>query len=156
MKLKLMPTLTRVLTFAQSGGTALKHGSIAAIAATAITMTPVMVKAQTIPFAELFPILSGVELTVQQKLQLAELGTQTLDAAEKIVTVDQREQFRKSLAEGKGFGEALAAMKITSEQQTQLQGLFRSAQTQLVSNLTPAQRQKILENMRSILQLPPT
>jgi hypothetical protein len=60
------------------------------------------------------------------------------------------------LAEGKGFVEALAATNISPEQQTQLQGVFRSTQTQLVSTFTPIQRQKILENVRSILQLPPT
>jgi Spy/CpxP family protein refolding chaperone len=95
-------------------------------------------------------------MTTQQKIQLAELSSQTLNQAEKIVTSQQRDQFRKALADGKGFGEALAAMDITSDQQTQLKTLFSSTQTQLISLLTPAQRQQILENMRSILQLAPT
>jgi hypothetical protein len=147
MKIKFMSVLA---------GTFAKSSAIAAIAAATIAVTPVVVKAQTVPITELFPILSGVELTVQQKIQLVELGSQTQTEFEKIVTPEQRSQFQKALAEGKGFVEALGAMNISSEQQTQLQEVFRSTQTQLVSTFTPTQRQKILENVRSILQLPPT
>jgi Spy/CpxP family protein refolding chaperone len=153
VKIKFMPVLARAFSLAQSGATAAKRGAIAAIAATAITMTPVMVKAQGVPFAEIFPLLSGIELTAQQKIQLADLGSQALTQMEQIVTQEQRNQFRTALADGKGFGAALAAMNITSQQQTQLQGVFRSAQTQLISTLTPTQRQQILQNMRTLLQL---
>src|ERR687886_111909 len=133
MKLKFMSVLARAFAFAKPGATAVKQGAIAAIAAATLTMMPAVVKAQTAPLTEIFPILSGVELTTQQKIQLAELGSQTQAQFEKIVTPQQRDQFRASLAQGKGFIEALAAMNITPDQQTQLQGVFRSAQTQLVS-----------------------
>ncbi len=156
MQLTVKSVFTKALALAQAGTTAAKQGAIAALAATAIIIAPITVKAQNVPFADLFPILSGVEMTTQQKIQLAELSSQTLNQAEKIVTSQQRDQFRKALADGKGFGEALAAMDITSDQQTQLKTLFSSTQTQLISLLTPAQRQQILENMRSILQLAPT
>lgn len=155
MELTVKSVFTKALALAQSSATVAKQGAIAALAATAIIMTPVTVKAQSVPFGDLFPILSGIEMTTQQKIQLAELGSQTLNDAEKIVTSQQRDQFRKALADGKGLGEALAAMNITADQQTQLKTLFRSAQTQLISLLTPAQRQQILENMRSILQVAP-
>lgn len=153
MKLKFMSVLSRAFSLTRSGATVVKQGAIALFAATAISLTPVVVKAQT-PLTGLFPFLSGVELTAQQKIQLADLGSQALAQVEKIVSPQQREQFRTALAQGKGFGEALGAMNITSAQQTQLQGVFSSAQTQLISTLTTAQRQKILENMRSLLQLP--
>jgi hypothetical protein len=37
-----------------------------------------------------------------------------------------------------------------------MQGVFNSAQQQLISTLTPAQRQKVLDNMRMMMQLPAT
>lgn len=149
MKLNVKPVIAKVLGFAQSS-------AIAAITAATITMTPIAVKAQTPSLTDFLPILSGIELTTQQKIQLAELATQTQTQFEKIVTQDQRTQFQTTLGQGGGFGAAIAAMKITPDQQTQLKDLFRSAQTQFVSNLTPAQRQQILENFRSLLQLGPT
>lgn len=147
MKLKLKSVVSVVLAVAQSS-------AIAAMAATAITLTPVAAKAQTVnPLTEIFPVLSGVDLTTQQKIQLAELASNFQTEMGKIVTSDQQNQFRTALGQGKGFGEALAAMNITPDQQKQLQGVFVSIRTQLVSTFTPTQRQKIMENVRSLLQL---
>ena len=156
MILKFMPVLARVFALAQPGATAAKQGAIAAIAATTIAMTPVVAKAQIPLLTELFPVLSGVELTTQQKIQLAELASNTQTQIEKIVTADQRNQFRTALGQGKGFGEAMEAMNVTPDQQRQIQGVFVSTRTQLISTFTPPQRQKILDNVRSLLQLPPT
>ena len=146
MKIKLKSVLAGVLALAQSS-------AIAAIAATAITTTPAPAQAQIAPITELFPVLSGVELTTQQKITLAELASSVQTQFEQIITADQRKQFQAALGQGKGFGEALAATNITPDQQKQLQGVFVSVRTQLVSTFTPAQRQKILENVRSLLQL---
>lgn len=147
MKIKLKSVLAGVLALGQSS-------AIAALAATAITLTPVAVKAQGVnPITEIFPVLTGVDLTAAQKIQLAELGSNVQTEIGKIVSPEQRKQFQTSLGEGKGFTEALAAMNITPDQQKQMQGMFVSIRTQLVSTFTPAQRQKILENMRSLLQL---
>lgn len=147
MKLKLKSVVAGVLAVAQSS-------AVAAIAATTITLTPVAAKAQTVnPLTEIFPVLSGVDLTTQQKIQLADLASSFQTEMGKIVTSDQQNQFRTVLGQGKGFGEALAAMNITPDQQKQLQGVFVSIRTQLVSTFTPVQRQKILENVRSLLQL---
>ncbi len=155
MKLKFTPILGRAIALVQPSATAVKRGAIAAITAATLSMTPIAVKAQTAPLTELFPILSGIQLTTQQKIQLVELGSQTQTQIENIVTPEQRNRFRAALAQNKGFVEALGAMNITPQQQTQLQGVFRSTQTQLVSVFTPTQRQRILENVRSLLQLPP-
>jgi hypothetical protein len=147
MKLKLIERLARALG---------NFGAIAAISTAAIVMTPVVVKAQTpaiAGLAELFPVLSGVELTAQQKIQLAELATDTQTQLDQIVTTDQREKFRSTLAAGKGFSEALAAMNVTPAQQSQMQSVFLSTRTKLVSTFTQEQRQKILDNVRSLLML---
>lgn len=156
MILKFMPTLARVFALAQPGVTAAKQGAIAAIAATTIVMTPVVVKAQVPFLSELFPVLSGVDLTTQQKIQLADLASNTQTQIEKIVSPDQRNQFQTALKQGKGFDEALAAMNITPDQQRQIQGVLTSTRTQLISTFTPVQRQKILDNVRSLLQVPAT
>ncbi|HEY9603089.1 MAG TPA: hypothetical protein V6C85_15855 [Allocoleopsis sp.] len=155
MKLKLIPGLVRALG---------SFSAIAAMSTAAMVMTPVIVKAQSPSDAassfsavtQLFPILSGVELTAQQKIQLAELATDAQSQLEQIVTPDQRDKFRSTLASGKGFGEAFAAMNITPDQQSKVQNLMLSTRSKLVSTFTQEQRQKILENVRSILMLGPT
>lgn len=148
MKLNFMPVITRGFSVA-------KFGATAALAAATITMTPLAAKAD-VSLSSLFPMLSGIELTAQQKIQLADLGSSAVAQLDKIITADQQTQFRKALADNKGFGEALAAMNITADQQNQMQGVFSSAQKQLISSLTPAQRMKVLENMRMMMQLPAT
>lgn len=148
MKLNFMPVLSRGFTVA-------KFGATAALAATTIAMTPVAAKAE-VSLTGLFPMLSGIELTAQQKIQLADLGSSAFAQFDKIITADQKAQFRKALADNKDLGQALAEMKITTDQQNQMQGVFSSAQKQLISTLTPAQRQKVLDNMRTMLQLPAT
>jgi Spy/CpxP family protein refolding chaperone len=147
MKIKLKSVVAGILALGQSS-------AIAAIAATAITLTPVAAQAQGVnPITEIFPVLTGVDLTAAQKIQLAELGSSVQTEIGKIVSPEQRKQFQASLGQGKGFAEALAAMNITADQQKQMQTMFVSVRTQLVSTFTPAQRQKILENVRSLLQL---
>ncbi len=155
MTLKLKPVLVKAFTLVQSRASTLKHGALAAIAATAISLTPTAAKAQLPLVTEIFPFLSGIELTSQQKIQLADLGSQALSQFEQIVTADQRTQFRTALGQGKSLAEALTVMNITPQQQTQLQGAFRTATQQLISTLTPAQRQKILQNMQTLLQVSP-
>lgn len=152
MKLKLVAGLVRALG---------SFGAIAAMSTAAIVMTPVVVKAQSpvgsfSALTQLLPILSGVELTAQQKIQLAELATDTQSQLEQIVTPDQRDKFRAALSSGKGFDEAFAAMSITPDQQSKVQTLMLSTRSKLVSTFTQEQRQKILENVRSILMLGPT
>lgn len=118
MKLKLKSVVAGVLAVAQSA-------TVAAIAATTVTIMPVTAQAQTVnPLTEMFPVLSGIDLTTQQKIQLAELASSFQTEMGKIVTSDQQGKFRTALGEGKGFGEALAAMNITPDQQKQLQGVF--------------------------------
>jgi Spy/CpxP family protein refolding chaperone len=147
MKMKLKSVLAGVLTLGQAS-------AIAALTATAITLTPVAAKAQSVnPITEIFPVLTGVDLTTAQKIQLADLGSSIQTEIGKIVSPEQRKQFQTSLGEGKGFAEALATMNITPDQQKQMQAMFVSVRTQVVSTFTPVQRQKILENMKSLLQL---
>jgi hypothetical protein len=148
MKLNFMPVLSR-------GFTSAKFAVTAALAATTIAMVPLAVKAQTpVSVSSVFPLLSGIQLTAQQQIDLADLGASTVAQFDKIISPDQKAQFRKALADNKEFGEALAAMKITDDQQKQMQGVFSSAQQKLISTLTPAQRQKVLDNMRAMMQLP--
>jgi hypothetical protein len=146
MKLKLKSVLVGVLALVQSG-------AIAAIATTTIVMTPVAAKAQTASFTDVFPILSGVELTTQQKIQLIELASNVQSQIGQIVTPEQQNRFRTALGQGQGFAEAIAAMNITPDQQTRLQGVLTTVRPQIVSTFTQTQRQKILENVRSLLQL---
>lgn len=148
MKLNFMPVLSRGFTVA-------KFGATAALAAATIAMTPVAAKAE-VSLTSLFPMLSGIELTAQQQIAIADLGSSAVAQLDKIITADQQTQFRKALADNKPFSQALSAMKITTDQQNQMQGVFSSAQKQLISTLTPAQRQKVLDNMRVMLQLPTT
>jgi periplasmic protein CpxP/Spy len=146
MKIQLKSVLAGVLALAQAS-------AIIAISATTITTTSAPAQAQLATLNELFPVLTGVDLTTQQKITLAELASSVQTQFEKIITPEQRKQFQAALGQGKGFGEALAATNITPDQQKQLQGVFLSVRTQLVTTFTPAQKQKILDNVKSLLQL---
>jgi hypothetical protein len=57
------------------------------------------------------------------------------------------------LGQGQGFAEAIAAMNITPDQQTRLQGVLTTLRPQIVSIFTQTQRQEILDNVRLLLQL---
>lgn len=138
---------------------------LASAIALSIAAMPVAVKAQSAPATtpssssvaplvnQLFPLLNGVQLTLEQRAQLAVLGADALSKAQAVVTPAQLTSFRQALAQGKDFPEALAAMNVSLAQVNQLGGIFLSVQQQVITSLTPAQKQQILTNVRSLLRI---
>lgn len=110
-----------------------------------LTSMPVRAELQT-P-TQLFPALSGVELTGEQETQIDEIADQTLSEVEDILTTEQRDQFNAALDQGEDVRSAIASINPSPEQRTQLRTVFQSARTQLADTITPEQREQILQNM---------
>lgn len=90
----------------------------------------------------------GVELTQQQKSQMNEIRRDTRARIEKLLTPQQREQFKAAVQSRQGGQTAFAAMKLSPEQQNQLQGILQSAQSRAEAILTPEQRQQLQRNFQ--------
>ena len=126
--------------------TPLLAGAIAII----VTVIPGIAQAQTVNLpTELFPVLSGVELTQQQQEQLSQIRLSTRSQLENILTTDQHEQLITNLEQGEGLLAAFSAMNLSADQQSQLRKVFQSTRSQLRSIITPEQRNQILSNLRS-------
>lgn len=101
--------------------------------------------------AEIFPILSGVELTEQQQSQIGQIRVEVRSQIQGILREEQRNRFKASLEQGEGIRKAIAAMNLTPEQATQLRQVFQSARSQYTSILTQEQKQKLRQNIRTLL-----
>ncbi len=96
---------------------------------------------------QLFPALSGVELTPDQETQIDQIADQTFSEVEDILTTEQRDQFNAAIDQGEDVRSAIASINPSPEQRTQLRTVFQSARTQLADTITPEQREQILQNM---------
>jgi Spy/CpxP family protein refolding chaperone len=95
------------------------------------------------------PIMAGVELTQPQEAQLTQIRLQTRQQIQKLLPVEQRNQFKVAMEQGKGLRQAIAAMNLSPDQQTQLRSIFQSARKQMAGVLTPQQKQRLMQNLRS-------
>lgn len=132
------------------------------VIALAVTAAPLAVKAQ--PNQPNQPAsqqpqnsleFAGVELTEQQKQQLGKIRRNTRAQIEKILTPQQREQFKVVVQSRQGREAAFTAMKLSPEQQTQLRGILQAAQSQAQAVLTPKQRQQIQQYIQERRQSAP-
>jgi len=112
-------------------------------------LTTMIAHAQSNAPNQQFPILSGIELTQEQKTQLAQLRQETRASIEKILTQEQRNQFITALEQGQDFKSAIAAMNLSPEQKTQLRSVFQSAQAKFANTITPEQRRQLFQNVGS-------
>jgi hypothetical protein len=113
-------------------------------------LTTMVALAQSHTPIQLFPALSGIQLTQEQQTQLAELRNQTRTSVENILTAEQRNQFLAALEQGQDFRSAITSLNLSPEQKTQLRGVFQSAQAQLANTITPEQRRQFLQNITSL------
>jgi len=102
--------------------------------------------------ADLFPALSGLELTEQQHSQLNTLRQQTRSDIEAILTAEQEESLRTAWTERDGLRKAIANLNLTAQQRDQLRQVFQSARTEFSSILTPEQQQQLRQNLRDLVQ----
>jgi Spy/CpxP family protein refolding chaperone len=135
MKLKLMPVLAGVI-------------------ALTVTAAPLAVKAEPNQLNQPLPKQAQnrrgaeVELTQQQKDKLVQIRSDTRAQIEKILTPQQREQFKAAMQSPQGRQAAFAAMNLSPKQQTELREVMQSAQTRVEAILTPEQRQQIQQSIQ--------
>ena len=140
MKLKLMPML------------------VGAIALT-LAATPLAVKAQANTSGQLL-IAEGqrqgrweaLNLTQEQKDQMAQIRQQTRSQIEALLTQEQRDQFKAAMESNQGRREALKAMNLSDAQKTQMRAIKESAKSKMEAILTQEQRQQLQQRRQSWLQ----
>ena len=94
------------------------------------------------------PRLAGVEITQQQQNQLDEIRRDTRAQIEKILTPEQRQQFKAAIESRQGERSPFAGINLSEDQKTKLQGIVQSAQYRAEAILTPEQRQQIQRNFQ--------
>ncbi len=139
MKLKLMPML------------------VGAIALT-LAATPLAVKAQANTSGQML-ISEGqkqgrwaaLNLTQEQRDQMAQIRQQTRSQIEALLTPEQRDKFKAAMESKQGRRAAIAAMNLSDAQKTQMRAIKESAKSKIDAILTQEQRQQ-LQQMRQTRQ----
>lgn len=115
-----------------------------------VPVTASQVRAEATSLTQLFPALSGVELTPQQQSELQSLSNQTLPKVRKLLTPEQQAQFNKFLAEGKGVRGAVLSLNLSNRQRLQISNLLQPLKSRVSSILTPAQQQQVQRNIQNM------
>ncbi len=99
-----------------------------------------------------FPGFQKLELTEQQKGLLEKLEKEVLPQIESVLTPEQREQFKTSVAEGTSLRKAFKSLVLTPAQKAKLGTLFKSLPTKdAFVTLTPEQKKQLFLKKRSCL-----
>lgn len=114
--------------------------------------TSTVAQAQTSQLTQLFPVLSGIELTQAQTTQLQQLTQDTFLKIQAVLTEEQKIQFQAGLEEGKPVRVTLSSLNLSTQQQKQLRGIFQSSKSQIRKTLTAQQQRQIMQNFWSLQQ----
>jgi hypothetical protein len=123
---------------------------MAIIPIAAVPITASVARAETTSLTQLFPVLTGVQLTPQQQSELRNLSDQTLPKVRKLLTPEQQAQFNKFLAEGKGVRGAVLSLNLSIRQKRQISNLLQPLKSKVSTILTPAQQQQVQRNMQTM------
>jgi hypothetical protein len=107
-------------------------------------------RAETTSLTQLFPALTGVQLTPKQQSELQSLSEQTLPKIRKLLTPEQQAQFNKFLAEGKGVRSAVLSLNLSNRQRMQIYSLLQPLKSKVSTILTPAQQQQVQRNLEAM------
>jgi hypothetical protein len=118
----------------------------------ATPFTSTVAQAQTSQLTQLFPVLSGIELTQAQTTQLQQLTQDTFLKIQAVLTEEQKIQFQAGLQEGKPVRVTLSSLNLSTQQQKQLRGIFQSSKSQIRKTLTAQQQRQIMQNFWSLQQ----
>lgn len=105
--------------------------------------------AQAQPARQLYPMLTGLELTQPQQAQLQVMANQTRSQIEQILRPEQRTALQTALSQGQPLPQAISSMNLTNEQTAQLRQVLQAARQQAASILTPEQKQQLRQNLRA-------
>lgn len=109
-----------------------------------ITALPAIVQAQR-PNLEAIKeqAFAGVNLTPEQKSQLAQIQQETRTQIEGTLTPEQLSQFKSAIVSGQDFRTAATGINISQEQKTKIRIIMQSAMQKGQVVLTPAQQQQV-------------
>jgi len=129
----------------------MKRNLIALIAGSVVLITPIVTQTAMAQFPSQRPG-ARAELTQQLRSKFQQVRNQLAS----ILSPEQQDQFRVAIAQGKPMREAIAAMNLSPEQQTQLKQVLQAAgmPTPEQLNLTPQQEAKLYQiRTQSVAQL---
>jgi hypothetical protein len=115
-----------------------------------VPITSSVARAETTSLTQLFPALTGVQLTPQQQSELQNLSDQTLPKVRELLTSEQQAQFNKFLAEGKGVRGAVLSLNLSIRQKRQISNILQPLKSKASSILTPTQQQQVQRNMQTM------
>jgi hypothetical protein len=99
---------------------------------------------------QLFPALSGIDLTSQQQQQLVALSQQRIPQIEAILTPGQRLRFKAAIAGGKSVRTALLSLDISLQQRQKILRIMQSTKQQMNGILTLSQQRQLEQNANSL------
>lgn len=124
---------------------------LAAALGTLILVSPMPpAKAQPANTAvQILPILSGVNLTETQSVQMQRLRAQARGQIFEIISQQQRQSFFDAMRSGQGIRAAITAANLSDSQRLRVRTVLQDSRQQFAQILTPAQRRQIFNNFRS-------
>jgi hypothetical protein len=122
--------------------------SIGSLVVPVVLATPV--QAQSIALTQLFPALTGIELSPPQQAKLAQLSRQALDRIKLQLSPAHSQQFDAALAQGKSVRDTLSTLNLAMSQQLKLNRELQSMRSQFSQTLTPKQQQQLAQNVRTL------
>ncbi len=109
-------------------------------------------RADTNSLTQVFPALTGVELTTTQQTQLTNLAQQTLPKLQSLLSPAQQTQFNAALASGQGVRVAALSLDLSVAQRLKILNLLQPLRSQVTTILTPEQQQQIQQNIQALKQ----
>ena len=108
----------------------------------ALAESPVIV-AQQNPQGNTNSLANLLNLSDEQKARLQSIQQETAKKLGRVVTPAQQQRYLTALNNGKSRQEALAAMQLSADQQSQINRIVKSAQQQSFGVFTPEQIEKL-------------
>jgi periplasmic protein CpxP/Spy len=112
-------------------------------------LIPSVAQADENSLTQLFPALTGVQLTSEQQTQLETLSDQTISQVQNVLTPEQHTQFKSALSQGKGIRVAAQSLNLSIKQKLQLHNILQPLQAHLGTILTPAQQKQVRQNAQA-------
>ncbi|UBF27619.1 hypothetical protein K9N68_06780 [Kovacikia minuta CCNUW1] len=112
-------------------------------------------QAQSLP-AISFPGLQDFVPTEEQKEILSQLEAQVLPQIDEILTPEQRDQFKTSIAEGTTFRKAFKSLALTPDQKSKLGALLKTLpKKDIFASLTPEQKKQFFTKKKEMFMPTP-
>jgi Spy/CpxP family protein refolding chaperone len=117
---------------------------------TAMTLiwSPGVAWAQVKPAKSAFPLLSHLNLTAQQQVQMQQLRQSARIQLEEILSSEQMQQFANSMFRDSDLLAAVVAMQLSPNQQQRLLRVFQGSRQQMQVILTPEQQNQLRQQIQ--------